>query len=229
MLPPKIGLDTRPKETPREIPHLREGQRKASVEDERTDDLSNLTHYFSKVPESPACGKLTPLGRSSTLRSVMRSPPELSALRRHLIALVLGIALASSASGADSIRIERPWARATVPGQSVGAGYLTIINRGRSEDRLVAVSSPISREVQTHSMTLDGSVMRMRPIEGGLRIPAGSRVTLEPSGLHLMFVDLQSPLIAGSRFPVTLRFAVAGELRIEFRVESLGKSPNDAP
>ena len=131
--------------------------------------------------------------------------------------------IATIANSAESIRVTQAWARATAPGQSVGAGYLTLDNPSRTEDRLIAITSPVAREAQLHSMTMDGGVMRMRPIEDGLRIPAGGRVTLEPGGVHLMFVALNAPLVSGTTFPVILRFAHAGELRTEFRVEPIGK------
>jgi copper(I)-binding protein len=62
--------------------------------------------------------------------------------------------------------------------------------------------------------------MRMRPVEGGLAIPADGRVVLQPGGLHLMFMEINAPLVAGTTFPVTLRFAKAGEIKVEFNVEA---------
>ena len=146
--------------------------------------------------------------------------------RRRLSLCLLSLwmtTLAAIANSGESIRVTQAWARATAPGQSVGAGYLALINEGRTEDRLIAITSPVAREAQLHSMMMDGGVMRMRPIEGGLLIPAGGRVTLEPGGVHLMFVALNAPLVSGTTFPVILRFAHAGELRTEFRVEPIGK------
>jgi copper(I)-binding protein len=78
----------------------------------------------------------------------------------------------------------------------------------------------MAREVQIHTMNMDGGVMRMRPVEGGLAIPAGGRVVLQPGGLHLMFMELSAPLVAGSTFPVTLRFANAGDIKVEFNIEA---------
>lgn len=147
--------------------------------------------------------------------------------RRRLLPLcILSLwmtTLATIADSAESIRVTHAWARATAPGQTVGAGYLTLDNPSRTEDRLIAITSPVAREAQLHTMTMDGGIMRMRPIEGGLPIPAGGRVTLEPGGAHLMFVALNAPLVSGTTFPVILRFARAGELRTEFRVEPIGK------
>jgi copper(I)-binding protein len=140
-------------------------------------------------------------------------------MKLPLMLLVL-VASVGHAIAAGPITIERPWARASAPGQTVGGGFMTIVHQDDGEDRLISASTPIAREVQIHSMNMDGGVMRMRPVEGGLAIPAGGRVVLQPGGLHLMFMDIGAPLVAGSTFPVTLRFAKTGEVKVEFSVEA---------
>ena len=57
---------------------------------------------------------------------------------------------------------------------------------------------------------MDGAVMRMRSVEGGLAIPAQDVVTLAPSGGHLMFMGVSQPFVEGEEIPVTLTFAGAG-------------------
>jgi len=140
-------------------------------------------------------------------------------MKLPVVVLILIASLAQSFA-ASPITIERPWARASAPGQTVGGGFMTILHQGATEDRLVSATTPIARDVQIHTMNMDGGVMRMRPVEGGLAIPAGGRVVLQPGGLHLMFMELSAPLVAGSTFPVTLRFANAGDIKVEFNVEA---------
>ena len=140
-------------------------------------------------------------------------------MKLPVVVLILIASLAQSFA-ASPITIERPWARASAPGQTVGGGFMTILHQGATEDRLVSATTPIAREVRIHTMNMDGGVMRMRPVEGGLAIPAGGRVVLQPGGLHLMFMELSAPLVAGSSFPVTLRFANAGDIKVEFNVEA---------
>ncbi len=141
-------------------------------------------------------------------------------LMKTSLALLLLLTSITQVFAADPITIERPWARASAPGQMVGGGFMTIVHRGSDEDRLVSATTPIAREVQIHTMNMDGGVMRMRPVEGGLAIPAGGRVVLQPGGLHLMFMDISAPLVAGTTFPVTLRFAKAGDIKVDFNVEA---------
>ena len=140
-------------------------------------------------------------------------------MKLPVVVLILIASLAQSFA-ASPITIERPWARASAAGQTVGGGFMTILHQGATEDRLVSATTPMAREVQIHTMNMDGGVMRMRPVEGGLAIPAGGRVVLQPGGLHLMFMELSAPLVAGSTFPVTLRFANAGDIKVEFNIEA---------
>ena len=104
------------------------------------------------------------------------------------------------------IHITDPWARATPKGASSGAAYLTVTNRGASPDRMSCVSSDASAQCQIHTMTMDGGVMKMRPVEGGLEIKPGETVTLKPSDLHVMLVDLKRPLEQGKAVEATLQF-----------------------
>lgn len=110
------------------------------------------------------------------------------------------------------IEISEAWGTPTPGGTPISAGYLEISNGTSQEDRLVAVSSPRAPRVELHEMSMDGGVMRMRAVEGGLAVAEGERVTLAPGGLHLMFYDAPQPFVVGESIPVTLTFANAGEV-----------------
>jgi copper(I)-binding protein len=72
-----------------------------------------------------------------------------------------------------------------------------------------------------HVTQREGEVMRMRQVKN-FEIPPRGSITLRPGGSHLMLVDLARPLKKGERFPVTLRFERAGELRVELEVQDIG-------
>jgi periplasmic copper chaperone A len=59
-------------------------------------------------------------------------------------------------------------------------------------------------------MSMDGGVMKMRQVAGGLEIKPGETVSLRPGAFHLMFVDLTSPLEKGKPVKGTLLFERAG-------------------
>ncbi|MDZ4690333.1 copper chaperone PCu(A)C [Terricaulis sp.] len=113
---------------------------------------------------------------------------------------------------AGVIEVSEAWGTPTPGGTPISAGYLEIANGTAEEDRLIAVSSPRAPRVELHEMSMDGGVMRMRAVEGGLAVAAGERVTLAPGGLHLMFYDAPQPFVVGESIPVTLTFANVGEV-----------------
>ena len=116
------------------------------------------------------------------------------------------------------LEISSAWARAMLPNQPAGGGYLIIANRGSEADRLVGGSSPVATKVEIHSMEVVNDVMTMRPVDGGLEIPAGGTVELKPGGLHVMFMGVATPFKDGDAVPVTLEFEKAGSVEITFPV-----------
>ena len=126
---------------------------------------------------------------------------------------------------AGDLRIGHPWSRATPPGAKVGGGYLKIENKGSTPDRLVAASLERAGRVEIHEMSIAEGIMRMRELPMGVEIPAGGSVELKPGGLHVMFMDLKSPLKQGDRLMGTLIFERAGAVAVEFAVEAIGASP----
>ena len=93
------------------------------------------------------------------------------------------------------------WVRGTVA-QQKATGLFARITSARG-GRLVAVSSPVAGLVEIHSMTMDGNVMRMRPLDQGLELPAGRPVELAPGGFHVMLMELKQALKAGETVPVS--------------------------
>jgi len=135
--------------------------------------------------------------------------------------ILAAAALVAAAPALAQVGVDGPWLRETAPGARTGAGYGLFVNGGTAEDRLLGGSTPIADRIEVHSMTMDGGVMRMRPVSGGLAIPAGGRIALKPGGYHLMLIGLKQPLRRGAMVPVTLDFAKAGSLKLSFRVESI--------
>ena len=150
-------------------------------------------------------------------------------VRSRVLALLALLLMASPAFAHDyklgALEIGHPWARATPPTAPTGGGYLSIKNTGTEPDRLMSVSSPAAETVQVHEMKMDGSVMRMRPLDGPLEIKPGETVTLAPGGMHLMMMGLKEPLKQGERVPLTLVFEKAGKIAVEIVVLARGATP----
>lgn len=134
--------------------------------------------------------------------------------------LLIAVALtASCAPAAPDIAVGDAWARATAPGQSSGAVYATITNRGAA-DRLVEVASEAGTAMLHHSDNIDG-IARMRMLTE-LAIPADGKVDLAPGNTHIMLTGLAAPLAIGAEFPLTLRFAKAGPRTVKVEVVAAG-------
>jgi copper(I)-binding protein len=145
---------------------------------------------------------------------------------RRLVSLLLAAGLLVPAAWArdydfGTLHIGQPWARPTTSQAQAGGAFLVLDNRGRAADRLISASSPVAEKVELHTHVMDGTVMRMRPVEGGIALPPGQKVELKPGGMHVMLMGLKQQLKEGETFPLTLRFEAAGEIAIDVRVEKL--------
>jgi copper(I)-binding protein len=146
--------------------------------------------------------------------------------RIAFMAAALFAALALPAQAANvmvgHLKISAPWARATPKGAPVGGGYLTITNMGSEPDRLIGGSTVICKRVEVHEMKMDKGIMKMREMANGLEIKPGQTVTLDPEGYHIMFVGMKQPLKKGEHVKVSLQFAKAGKVDVDFTVEGIG-------
>jgi periplasmic copper chaperone A len=139
-----------------------------------------------------------------------------------LVACLAGTAVRSEDVKAGDLVISREWSRATPNGAKIGAGYLTIENKGTAADKLVGVTGDISDKIEVHEMSMTNGVMKMRPVEGGLTIAPGKTVKLAPNGYHLMIMDLKNPLKQGDKVPLTLQFEKAGKVAVTLDVQGVG-------
>lgn len=133
-----------------------------------------------------------------------------------------GAANATEVFIGGDIVVRDVWVPAPPGGAKVAAGYLVIENKGSQPERLLGGTFGLAGRVEVHEMTNIDGVMRMRPIEPGLDIPAGGRVVLESGGTHLMLMDLKEPLKAGDRFAGKLHFEKLGLLPVMLEVRSRG-------
>ena len=148
---------------------------------------------------------------------------------RLLLAAVLLLggfaAVRAQTSNGPPVAVTGAWSRATPTHAANGAVYLTLTSP--EADTLVGVSSPIAGSAMLHKMSMDGNVMRMRPVEGGLDLPAGKPVTLAPGGYHIMLMGLKAPLKQGQTVPLHLTFRNAAPEDVTAQVKGMGA--NAAP
>jgi hypothetical protein len=154
----------------------------------------------------------------------VRPPPH----RARWFALALALTLALPAHARDyligALKIGHPWTRATPGGARVAGGFMTITNTGAEADRLIGGSVERAAIFEIHEMAMDGGVMTMRALAGGLEIRPGETVTLKPGGYHAMFIDIRQRFVEGQNVKGELVFEKAGKIAVEFKVEALGSS-----
>jgi uncharacterized protein YcnI/copper(I)-binding protein len=141
-------------------------------------------------------------------------------------------AAAAGTAKVGDIAIKAAWTRATPGGAKIGGGYLSITNGGASADRLIGATAAVAGRVEIHEMSMDGGVMKMRPLDKGLEIKPGETVDLRPGGYHMMFMDLKQPLKEGDTVKATLTFEKAGAVDVSFSVNAVGAgsaAPSAAP
>lgn len=128
------------------------------------------------------------------------------------ICFTLLFTLAACAKAENDIAISNAWARATAPGQKVGAAYMDLSSQKGAT--LIKAESDLAGIVEIHSMTMENDVMKMRMLDE-LPLPAGTTVSLEPGGYHLMLFDLKQPLDIGKSAEFKLHFRTGrGETQV---------------
>lgn len=140
-----------------------------------------------------------------------------------LFGVAIGLALPASASLAQTppaVAVDGPWSRATPPGATTGVVYMTL--QSPAGDTLVGVSSPASATAEVHEMKMDGAVMQMREVAGGLPLPPGQAVRLQPCGYHVMLMGLKAPLKQGQSVALHLTFGKAPPVDVTAPVAALG-------
>ncbi len=133
------------------------------------------------------------------------------------LAALAAFTLMASTAHADSVSIENARAFATAPTAMAGGGFLTITNTGDQDDTLIGIRADFPR-VELHTTEFTDGVARMMHLDA-IPVPAGETVSLEPGGLHVMFMGLRgNPLEEGETIPATLIFENAGKVEITFDI-----------
>ena len=151
---------------------------------------------------------------------------------------LLALALALAACGGDApddtpsdapvvsanfFGLDGAYARAA-PAGGTSAVYLDLVNDTDADVTLLSASTDVAGVVEVHrTETGADGLTSMAPVEGGLEVPAGETVSLEPGGLHVMLLDLQRDLAEGDTVTVELEFDGRSPLTVRAPVRGLGE------
>jgi len=122
---------------------------------------------------------------------------------RTMTRALLGVLLLAAAGVAyGQVEARAAWVRGTVSGQTTAGAYMKLTSDRRAS--LLGAESPAAGRAEIHEMSMEGNVMRMRPVPR-LELPPGKTVELKPGGHHMMLVDLKRPLKKGDLVPIRLK------------------------
>lgn len=132
---------------------------------------------------------------------------------------VINVAQANTPAS-DAINIEEPYARAVPPGQPNSAVFLQLNNTSKTDHAIVNASSNVSKITELHVHIHEAGMMKMRRIDK-IDIPAQSKTTLQPGGLHIMLIQLQQTLKIGDTVTVNLEFEDGSKATVEAPIRKI--------
>jgi len=121
------------------------------------------------------------------------------------MALLLAVPALGQPLVVDDARV-----RAMPPGAANSAGYLTVTNSSESPLTIIGASSPAASRVELHTTLQQDGMMRMRAVES-LPLAPGESAELAPGGMHLMLMQLTTPLVPGNTMQLCLELAELDE------------------
>jgi copper(I)-binding protein len=138
-----------------------------------------------------------------------------------------GRAMTKKPAKTATIVVEQAWARASLT--AIGAAYVSVRNTGITTDQLIGVRTPVAKRAELHTHLMENGIMKMRPLKA-IELNPGAPAVMRPGGNHIMLMGLKHKLKRGERFPITLRFAKAGEITVMATVAGPGaRGPAASP
>lgn len=150
----------------------------------------------------------------------------MTALRARWLLVAILIAVVAAGCGDDDasdggLTASDAWARATAPDAATAAFYVEIDNDTDASDTLTGAATDVCGMVEIHTMVMEDDVMSMMPAEQGDRtVGAGESLVLEPGGLHVMCMGLQSPLEVDDAVDLELTFESGTTIDISAEIRS---------
>ncbi|MEO8273503.1 MAG: copper chaperone PCu(A)C [Chloroflexota bacterium] len=158
------------------------------------------------------------------MRSWVSSSPDGRRILATVAASVFALSLGACSSGVPAATtavapvITGAWVRPPQGMDRPAAGYL-VITGGSQGDALIGASSPVAGSVELHETTTDPSGMTgMHPV-ARVEVAAGSTVTFQPGGYHLMFMQLSGTIEIGGTVQIDLTFEKAGKISVQAEVK----------
>lgn len=112
------------------------------------------------------------------------------------------------------LKVEHPWLRAPLDGETTAYFFAFLHNAGDAPDKLVAVKSEKFGSVEFH-----GDAKNPGAVAPVVLAPK-SKTTLAPGGAHVILLDIKKHLEVGWGLEMTLVFEKAGEVTIDAAIDA---------
>lgn len=121
---------------------------------------------------------------------------------------------AGAEAGADQVAdggvtLNGAWVKAT--DEDMTAIFGTLSNHSDADVTLESAEVDVDADAELHEVVQEAGSSVMQEVDGGLEIPAGGELNLEPGGYHIMLVELGEPITPGQDLELTLRFSDGSE------------------
>lgn len=110
-----------------------------------------------------------------------------------------------------SFKVIHPWAEPTEQGALTAPVYLKL-EEVSAGDRLIGARSNFAGRVELRSPLTRGDSAETSAPLNSIAVTAGSSTNLSPTGVHLLMLDLKTPLLMGRSYPLTLIFEKSGAI-----------------
>ena len=133
---------------------------------------------------------------------------------KRLALLSASILLATTLTGcasehAEELHIDNGWVRVSEYSDHVDGMtgvFAEFTNHTDHDITILGGSAEIASIVEAHEVVMADGEMKMQKKEGGIVIPAGESLTLEPGGLHIMLMGLKEAILDGDKVTLTIDF-----------------------
>ena len=133
--------------------------------------------------------------------------------RRSFLALALMPTLAQAhSSKLGDIAIGHAWGLPSKDGET--QIFMPLLNTGSVADSLVSASCDLAKSAELRS-----SLDYTKPAETAFTLEPQKPFPMRPTAKHIRLMGLTKPLVAGDHVLISLKFATAGEAKIEIHIQ----------
>ena len=121
------------------------------------------------------------------------------------------------AAAADNVSVQDAYVRLAPPNAPATGAFMVIKNNGDKDVKVLKADNPVSKVTELHTHLNEGGVMKMRPVPS-IEVKAKGQAVLQPGGLHVMMIDLKTPMKEGDVVPITLTFDDGSSKQVDAKV-----------